>query len=203
MHGDEGAQDTEQQQEQDAEEVRWPNVIAQARRDKRSDEIKCRYESTKRSRKFNQNWKKSFPWVTLTNKMFCSTCLNSGMLCDKESKFVKGGCGNFHVKALQTHLASEHHKRCAEHQKALTATPRTNPAERALEPMNQQDFDKIRKLFRLLHSIAKRVEPSLTTYGASIFTKQRMAYHSAKPIAMIAHVEFLSVHRRNRTLSFG
>ena len=44
MHGDEGAQDTEQQQEQDAEEVRWPNVIAQARRDKRSDEIKCRYD---------------------------------------------------------------------------------------------------------------------------------------------------------------
>jgi hypothetical protein len=129
MHGDEGAQDTEQQQEQDAEEVRWPNVIAQARRDKRSDEIKCRYESTKRSRKFNQNWKKSFLWVTLTNKMFCSTCLNSGTLCDKESKFVKGGCGNFHVKALQTHLASERHKRCAEHQKALTATPGTNPAE--------------------------------------------------------------------------
>jgi hypothetical protein len=37
------------------------NVIAQARRDKTSDEIKHRYESTKRSRKFNQNWKNSFP----------------------------------------------------------------------------------------------------------------------------------------------
>ena len=110
-HGDEGAQNTEQQPKeinvnaelrtaetqqqthetveaevQVVEEVRRPNVIAQARRDKRSDEIKLKYESTKRSRKFNQNWKKSFPWVTLTNdKMFCSTCLNSGTLCDKES----------------------------------------------------------------------------------------------------------------------
>ena len=94
MHGDEGAQDTVQQPKemnhnelrtaetqqthetveakvQVVEGVRRPNVIAQARRDKRSDEIKRRYESTKRSRKFNQNWKKSFPWVTLTNdKMF-------------------------------------------------------------------------------------------------------------------------------------
>jgi hypothetical protein len=61
-----------------------------------------------------------------------------------------------------------------------------------LEAMNQQDFDKMRKLFRPSHSIGKRVDPSLTTYGASIFTKQRMTYHSAKPIAMIAHVEFLS-----------
>ena len=62
---------------QDAEEVGRPNVIAQARRDK-SDEIKRRYESTKRSRKFNQNWKNSFLCVTLTNdKMFCSTCLHT------------------------------------------------------------------------------------------------------------------------------
>ena len=84
-HGDEGAQNTEQQlkeinvnaelrtaetqqqthktveaEVQVIEEVRQPNVIAQARRDKRSDEIKRRYESTKPSRKFNQNWKKSF-----------------------------------------------------------------------------------------------------------------------------------------------
>ena len=68
--------------------------------------------------------------MILTNdKMFYSTCLSSGTLCDKESKFVKGGFSNFHIKALQTHLASERHKRCAEHQKALAATQGTNPAE--------------------------------------------------------------------------
>ena len=56
---------------------------------------------------------------------------------------MKGGCGgNFHIKVLQTHLASERHKRCAEHQKALAATPGTNPAERALEAMNHQDYEK-------------------------------------------------------------
>ena len=135
MLGEEDAQDTKQQPKeitdkelqtvemqqqahktvaaevQVVEKIRRPNVIAQTRHDKRSNEIKCRYKSTKRSRKFNQNWKMSFQWVTLTNgKMFCSTCLNSGTLCDKESKFVKGGCSNFHVKALQTHLTSERHK---------------------------------------------------------------------------------------------
>ena len=157
-HGNEDAQEQQETHEttvETVEEVRRPSVI-----DTRRDEIKRKYEATKRSRKFNQNRKKSFPWVTLTNdKMFCSTCLSSGMLCDKESKFVKGGCGNFHIKALQTHLASERHKRCAEHQEALAATPGTNPAERALEAMNHQDFEKMRKLFRISHSVAKKGRP--------------------------------------------
>ena len=92
-----GNEDAQKQQETHAttvetvEEVRRPSVI-NTRRDKRSDEIKRKYEATK------PNWKKYFPWVTLTNdKMFCSTCLSSRTLCDKESKFVKGGCGNFHI----------------------------------------------------------------------------------------------------------
>ena len=81
-----GNEDAQEQQETHAttvetvEEVRRPSVI-DTRCDKRSDEIKRKY---KRSRKFNQNWKKSFPWVTLTNdKMFCSTCLSSGTLCER------------------------------------------------------------------------------------------------------------------------
>ena len=44
-------------------------------------------------------------------------------------------------------------------QKAITATPGTNPVERAFEVMDQQDFDKMRKLFIILHSIAKKGRP--------------------------------------------
>ena len=160
--------------------------------DKRSAEVKRRYEETKRHRKFRQGWKKFFPWVTLTNgKMFCSICLGSRSFCDKESKFVKDGCANFHIKALQTHGKSEGHKRCADHQKAAAAPPGTNPAERVLQAMNQQHFNKMRTLFRVSHSIAKKVDPLMITRGASISMKRHMAYHSVKPIAIIELVDFL------------
>jgi hypothetical protein len=36
------------------------------RRGKRSAEVKRKYESEKRCRKFSANWKKSFPWVKLS-----------------------------------------------------------------------------------------------------------------------------------------
>ncbi len=127
---------------------------------KKSDVVKRRYEKTKRCRQFSQSWKKSFPWITLTNgKMFCSTCLENRSLCDKQSKFVKDGCENFHIKALQTHGASKGHKKCVAHQKAVTAKPGTNPAEQALQAMNQENFNKMRILFRISHSIAKKGRP--------------------------------------------
>ena len=86
------------------DEERRPNATPKETRtgNKRSDVVKRRYEKTKRCRKFSQSWKKSFPWITLTNgKMFCSTCLDNRSLCDKQSKFVKDGCENFHIKALK------------------------------------------------------------------------------------------------------
>lgn len=72
---------------------------------------------------------------------------------------MKDGCENFHIKALQTHNASEGHKKCVAHQKAVTATPGTTPAERALQAMNQENFNKMRILFRISHSIAKKGRP--------------------------------------------
>ena len=131
------------------------------RRAKRNAEVKRHYEQAKRCRKFNERWKKSFPWVTVNkdDKMFCETCVANTNYCEKESKFVKGGCANFHVKSLQTHHKSQGHKRCAEREKAMAATPGTNPAERALQSMNEQNFNKLRILFRVAHSIAKKNRP--------------------------------------------
>jgi hypothetical protein len=32
--------------------------------------------------------------------MFCKTCLEDTSLCEKDSKFIKGGCTNFHVISI-------------------------------------------------------------------------------------------------------
>ena len=66
------------------DEERRPNArTSREIRDKRNDVVKRRYEKTKRCRKFSQSWKKSFPWISLTNgKMFCNTCLENQSLCD-------------------------------------------------------------------------------------------------------------------------
>ena len=64
----------------------------------------------------------------------------------------------FHIKASQTQNKSQGHKRSAERQKAMAA-PGTNPAEKALQTMNEQHFEKMRILFRVAHSIAKKSRP--------------------------------------------
>ena len=114
--------------------------------------------------------------------MFCTTCLENKSLCDKQSKFVKDGCENFHIKALRTHGASETHKKCAAHHKAVTAKPGTNPAERALQVMNKENFNKMRILFRISHSIAKQSRPFCDYAWSADLHEVTQAYHLAKPI---------------------
>lgn len=65
-------------------------------------------------------------------KIFCEDCVANPRFCNKESKFIKGGCVNFHiqVQALQVQNKSQEHKKCAERQKAKAATPGTNPAKK-------------------------------------------------------------------------
>ena len=132
------------------------------RRGKRSAEVKRKYESEKRCRKFSANWKKSFPWVKLSedkSKMFCDICMLYPTLCDKDSKFVKGGCGNLHIKSLQTHDKSAAHQKCVRHNKAKNSTPGSTPAETMIQKMNEKEFEKMRVLFRIAHSLAKKGHP--------------------------------------------
>ena len=95
---------------------------------------------------------KTFPWVTLKDgKMFCDTCSNNS-LSDKESWFVKGGCSNFYIKALQTHNLSpgdivtrnllRTRMRCSIQELA-------NPTEKGLQVMNEQHFHKLKYFFGL------------------------------------------------------
>ena len=75
--------------------------------------------------------------------MFCNVCLLHPNLCDKDSKFVKDGCSNFHIKSLQTHDKSEAHQKCISRVTAKKSTPGSTPAEKIIQKMNEIEFQKM------------------------------------------------------------
>jgi hypothetical protein len=112
----------------------------------------------KQARKFNPSWQHAFPWVKLVNKkMFCDVCMNN-QHADKTSTFVKGS-DNFHIQSLRKHVSSKGHIKCVENAKARSAPPGTNPAEKALQVLHEKEFEKMRVLFRVSHSLAKKGRP--------------------------------------------
>ena len=116
-------------------------------------------KKTQQRRKFNPAWQKAFSWVKLiNNKMFCSVCMNS-KYADSLSKFVKLGCTNFHIKSLRKHGQSNGHSKCVANAKACSAPPGTNPAESAIQVLHEKEFEKMRVMFRVSHSLAKKGRP--------------------------------------------
>ena len=109
--------------------------------------------------KFNPAWQKAFSWVKLiNNKMFCGVCMNS-KYADNSSNFVKLGCANFHIKSLRKHCQSDGHRQFVANAKACSAPPGTNPAERAIQVLHEKEFEKLRVMFRVSHSLAKKGRP--------------------------------------------
>lgn len=116
-------------------------------------------KKTQQRRKFNPAWQKAFSWVKLiNNKMFCSVCMNS-KYADSLSKFVKLSCTSFHIKSLRKHGQSNGHSKCVANAKACSAPPGTNPAERAIQVLHEKEFEKMRVMFRVSHSLAKKGRP--------------------------------------------
>ncbi|KAG7176710.1 Transmembrane protein [Homarus americanus] len=73
-----------------------------------------KYDATRRSRNFVQNWKFEFEWVYYDTKlkvMTCTTCIKYGTEEDKKSRFVSGNT-NFKRLALVRHQRSQVHRRC-------------------------------------------------------------------------------------------
>ena len=129
------------------------------RSEKRNAEVKRKYEDEKCCRKFCVSWKKAFQWVKLAedrSKMFCEICSLYPSLCDKDSKFVKVGCSNFHIKSLRTHNKSEGHKKCVRHHNAKNSAPSTTAAAKIVQKMESQ---KMRILFRISHALAMKGSP--------------------------------------------
>ena len=89
---------------------------------------------------------------------------------NKSSNFVKG-CDNFHIKSLRKYSQSDGHCRCVENAKARCAVPGMNPTERVLEALHEKEFEKMRVMFRVSHSLAKNEGHFRITNGPLTFRK--------------------------------
>ena len=166
------------------------------------DDQNIKKTKAKKTRKFNPSWQHAFPWVKLVNhKMFCDICTKDKH-ADKKSTFVTGS-DNFHLKSLRKHSLSKGHANCAEKAKAHSAPPGTNPAEKALQVLHEKQFEKMRVLFRVSHSLAKKGRPfsdyewSLDLHEATHHVNLGETYRndraSRKFIAYIAEAERLNL----------
>ena len=104
-------------------------------------------------------------------KMFCTPCrasygVSASMrlpdrgLFRKYSKgpFVIGGT-NMKRTTLTAREACDGHSVTVEHERNRTARPGTSIAEQSIQKMNRAVFDKLDKLFRNAHAIAKNNRP--------------------------------------------
>ena len=104
-------------------------------------------------------------------KMFCTPCranygvsasmrLSDRGLFRKYSKgpFVIGGT-NMKRTTLTAHESSDGHSVAVERERNRTARPGTSIAEQLIQKMNRAIFDKLDKLFRNAHAIAKNNRP--------------------------------------------
>ena len=104
-------------------------------------------------------------------KMFCTPCRASNGVsasmrlpdCGLFRKYSKGpfviGGTNMKRTTLTAHEASDGHSVAVEHERNRTARPGTSITEQSIQKMNRAVFDKLDKLFRNAHAIAKNNRP--------------------------------------------
>ena len=130
------------------------------------------YEKEKRERKFQSAWEKRYPWLLYDGKnMFCRPCRSSyGLLSVKKlpdggafKKYSTGpfvtGCHNFKLDIVKGHDLSEGHRIAVDHVKHSAKKVGESPAEKALKQLNVAVFEKLEKIFRNAHAIAKNNRP--------------------------------------------
>ncbi|XP_070560509.1 zinc finger protein 862-like isoform X1 [Ptychodera flava] len=166
---------------------RYLNIEPPTAKKKRSTED-CRaaskvYDAEKWERHFQESWKKDFPWLIhdpgkpdkRISKMFCQVCRSVyGPLAvnrrqpgipDKYTKYAAGplvtGCTNMKRTVLSGHALSEGHKEAVANIARRTAKPGETEAEKCIQQMNHQVFDRLTILFRTAHAIAYHSRPFL------------------------------------------
>ena len=82
----------------------------------------------------------------------------------KRGPFVLG-TQNFKLESIKKHEKSQGHKKCSSAAAAKTAAPNTSLAEKALCSLNRAQNEKMQKLFRTAHAIAKKAGHSHTLSG--------------------------------------
>lgn len=126
----------------------------------RVQESKANYEE-KRVRKFQASWlvNPAFSkWLRYDEEkklMFCQACEAHG---PPNQVFVQG-CSSHRLESIQCHAASNVHIRAYEKQQALQAPTGSSEAEQMLQQMHWQNSEKLGKLFRTAHALAKHNRP--------------------------------------------
>ena len=120
------------------------------------------YEIERRKRRWNEKWKteSNREWLQYDverDHMFCHDCRihASG---EKRGPFVVG-TQNFKLESIMEHEKSQAHMKCARIASAKKAPPNTSIAEKTLSSLNRAQSEKMDKLFRTAHAIAKKGRP--------------------------------------------
>ena len=125
------------------------------------------YEQERRQRKWNEKWRiddhnVKRDWLEYDDErehMFCKDCRKySTSDFQKKGPFVIG-TENFKLESIKEDEKSQSHLRCIHIAAAKRAPPNTTPAEKALCSLHQAQNEKMDKLFRTAHAIAKKGRP--------------------------------------------
>ena len=136
-----------------------------------------KYDAEKRHRTFQTSWTSEFQWVLYDNKnekMYCQTCRSvygplalkkkqPGNVPDRYTKYAAGplvtGCSNLRKSVLTGHKESDGHKEAEVILASRKAKPGETIAEKSLQKINQEAFDRLVNLFRNAHAIAYHSRP--------------------------------------------
>lgn len=113
----------------------------------------------KRKRLFVPSWKREYLWLEYNqdkDEMFCKICRQFPGLAG-DNPFTKG-TNNFRKDPIKAHDASKSHKKCSE-AKLTRDKPGQTPMARIVARANEQQFEKMTKLFRTAYYIAKEELP--------------------------------------------
>ena len=150
-----------------------PPEPKRARTDAEKRESQRQYDRECRDRRWQHSWSTEFPWVIHDGreKLFCKLCrqsygdLSVSKLPDKgmfqkysKGPFVVGSC-NFKRSSLVDHQNSSGHGLAMKHVKNKYAKPGESEADKCIEKLNSAVINKLDKLFRTAHAVAKHNRP--------------------------------------------
>ena len=136
--------------------------------------VRKSYEEEKRDRSYQPKWENEFSWLSYEpdhKSMHCKVCREIfGTRNEAKSvipehfekysttSFVTGSKIMKHHNLVE-HQKSKSHKIAVEKHDARTRMPGTSIAEKAVQNLNASVFEKLTKLFRNAHAIAKMSKP--------------------------------------------
>ena len=134
------------------------------------------YEEERRKRSYNEKWmlddsNKRREWLEYDsdkNQMHCKDCrMYANGESQKRGSFVIG-TQHFKLESIKEHEKSQGHKKCSSTAASKKAAPSTSLAEKALCSLKHAQNEKMEKLFRTAHAIAKGAGHSQTLSGCVI-----------------------------------